>query len=163
MRMTGASKSLEGDQRGEGGVVIFLHGVRRGATFHCLRKISLFWKSDRFLQVGGSGAEWEGLGGLIPASAKLLLPTAEEAPVALFGNQVCCSWSVQQHIWLFVSATQVLRGVWRNIGFDGYKENEIPIPIETSENACVINIQNKIIVEIYQVPYFCIYFTYILM
>ena len=108
MRMTGASKSLEGDQRGEGGVVIFLHGVRR-ATFS--EKSHCFEKGDRFLQVGGSGEEWEGLGGLMPASAKLLLPTAEEAPVALFGNQVCCSWSVQQHIWLFVSATQVLRGV----------------------------------------------------
>ena len=60
-------------------------------------KSHCFEKGDRFLQVGGSGEEWEGLGGLMPASAKLLLPTAEEAPVALFGNQVCRSWSV----WLF--------------------------------------------------------------
>ena len=48
-----------------------------------------------FLQVGGSGEEWEGLSSLMPSSATLIVPTAEQAPVALFGNQVCPSWSVQ--------------------------------------------------------------------
>jgi len=66
MRMTGERESLEGDKRG--GVVIFLHGV------------------------GGSGDEWKGLSSLMPSSVTLIVPTAEEAPVALFGNQVCPSW-----------------------------------------------------------------------
>ena len=35
----------------------------------------------------------------MPSSATLIVPTAEEAPVALFGNQVCRSWSVEQHIY----------------------------------------------------------------
>merc|ERR1712150_2357 len=68
MRMTEARESSDSDGRGSGGVFIFLHGV------------------------GGSGEEWERLSSLMPPSATLLAPTADEAPVALFGNQVCRSW-----------------------------------------------------------------------
>ena len=54
------------------------------------------------IQVGGNGSEWEVLRDLMPSSAtKLVVPTAEEAPVALFGNQVCRSWS-EIHIFNFL-------------------------------------------------------------
>ena len=57
--------------------------------------------SQNSIQVGGHGSEWELLRDLVPSSAKLVVPTAEEAPVALFGNQVCRSWS-EIHIFNFL-------------------------------------------------------------
>ena len=58
--------------------------------------------SQNSIQVGGNGSEWEVLRDLMPSSAtKLVVPTAEEAPVALFGNQVCRSWS-EIHIFNFL-------------------------------------------------------------
>ena len=51
--------------------------------------------------MGGHGSEWDGLRDLVPSSVKLVVPTAEEAPVALFGNQVCRSWS-EIHIFNFI-------------------------------------------------------------
>ena len=57
--------------------------------------------SQNSIQVGGNGSEWEVLRDLVPSSAKLVVPTAEEAPVALFGNQVCRSWS-EIHIFNFL-------------------------------------------------------------
>ena len=50
--------------------------------------------------MGGNGSEWEVLRDLVSSSTKLVVPTAEEAPVALFGNQVCRSWS-EIHIFNF--------------------------------------------------------------
>ena len=68
------------------------HFLARGAH-RTVSKVEVYLRL--FLQVGGNGDEWEGLTGLMPSSAALIAPTAEEAPVALFGNQVCPSWSVQ--------------------------------------------------------------------
>merc|ERR1719167_1172170 len=68
MKITATMGSMEEDNTGIGGVFIFLHGI------------------------GGNGSEWEVLRDLVPSATKLVVPTAEEAPVALFGNQVCRSW-----------------------------------------------------------------------
>ena len=59
MRMTEGSKSLEGENRGEGGVVIFLHGVRctvseKSPPLQKLTWVSLGWRQG----VRMGGVEW---------------------------------------------------------------------------------------------------------
>ena len=113
MRMTGASKSLEGDQRGEGGVVIFLHGVRR-ATFSLFEKNLIVLKkwpvSSGWRQRGGMGRIGWSDTGLCKAAS----PNCRRGTCRTLWQP---SLSILVSLTVFFSATQGFLG-----GFDGYKE-----------------------------------------
>ena len=121
MRMTGDSKSVEGESRGKGGVVIFLHGVRPAHSFFSQKNVTVFL-----------GWRQRGRMGRVERSDALLRQA--DSPNSR-GGPCCTVWkpslsllvSSTSYFGFLVQPAKFCGDSWadiKNINFDGYNESD---------------------------------------